>query len=122
MRITNRLSSQQIDLLLNLPFPNSQGSLRPHIAARFDQVLSEVEDFLLSCTHEEICIFWNSLNQLRQSLKHPDYQSELPQFLAFRRKQRDFDRILEVLADLPYPKMHLSNYLDESSNHLLDLK
>jgi hypothetical protein len=123
MRVANRLPSQHIDLLLlNSPSATSRGFLRPHIAARFDQVLDEVEEFLLTCNHEEVCTFWNSLNQLRQCLRHPPYQSEVPQFLAFRRKQRDFDRILEVLADLPYPKMHLSNDLDEPSNEFLNLE
>ena len=89
---------------------NLAAVVRPHIAERLCQLLDEIESFLLACTYEEVCIFWNAIANLRQYLqKRPD----VPQFLTGRRTQRDLCRILEVLADLPYPKLHLSSHLSE---------
>jgi hypothetical protein len=84
---------------------------RPSIADRLSQLLHEIEAFLLACTHEEMCKFWKAIAKLRHCLQNSAHQSEVPQFLTERRKHRDFCRILEVLADLPYPKLHLSSNL-----------
>jgi len=92
-------------------------SMRPSIADRLSQLLHEIETFLLACTHEEMCKFWQAIAKLRQYLQNPTYQSEVPQFLTDRRKHRDFCRILEVLANLPYPKLHLSNNLTNDLSH-----
>ncbi|MBD2178467.1 hypothetical protein H6F42_16230 [Pseudanabaena sp. FACHB-1998] len=86
-------------------------AVRPSIADRLSQLLHEIEAFLLACTYEEMCNFWKAIANLRQSLKNSSCPSEVPQFLTDRRKHRDFCRILEVLADLPYPKLHLSSQL-----------
>lgn len=86
-------------------------SMRPSIADRLSQLLHEIETFLLACNHEEMCKFWKAIAKLRHSFQNSAYQSEVPQFLTERRKHRDFCRILEVLADLPYPKLHLSSNL-----------
>lgn len=90
-------------------------SMRPSIADRLSQLLHEIEAFLLACTHEEMCKFWKAIATLRQCLQNSAYQSEVPQFLTDRRKHRDFCRILEVLADLPYPKLHLSSQVSDRS-------
>jgi len=91
----------------------SQAVIRPSIADRFSQILQEIEAFLLACTYEEMCSFWNAIANLRQYLQKSSNLSAMPQFLNGRRQQRDFCRILEVLADLPYPKLHLSTHLAE---------
>jgi hypothetical protein len=88
-------------------------SVRPSIADRLSRLLQEIEAFLLASTYEEMCNFWKAIANLRQCLQNPSYQSEVPQFLTDRRKHRDFCRILEVLADLPYPKLHLSSQLSQ---------
>ncbi|GBO52968.1 hypothetical protein APA_769 [Pseudanabaena sp. lw0831] len=97
--------------LMSHPRQTSQFGVRPSIADRFSQLLSEIESFLLACTYEEMCSFWNAIANLRQYLQKDTNSSEVPQFLNGRRKQRDFCRILEVLADLPYPQLHLSTHL-----------
>lgn len=101
--------------LPSLPSQTSAFGVRPSIADRFSQLLHDIESFLLACTYEEMCSFWNAIADLRQHLQRNANPSEMPQFLNGRRKQRDFCRILEVLADLPYPQMHLSNRLAERS-------
>ena len=89
--------------------------LRASIADRISQLVHEIEVFLMACTHEEMCSFWQAITHLRQYLHRNLHltgaRSEIPCFLDCRRKNRDFCRILEVLADLNYPKMHLSNSL-----------
>jgi hypothetical protein len=84
-------------------------ALRPHIADLMVQLLLDIETFLITCTHEEIRSFWQKISHLRQHLHRVIQRSEIPCFLDFRRKNRDLCRILEVLADLTYPQMHLSN-------------
>ncbi len=117
MSAHHRLPQRHLNLL-----PNSLSSkasknlplfIRPHIADRLGQLLDEIESFLLTCTHEETCSFWSAIANLRQCLQKCPSQSEVPQFLTGRRTQRDFCRILEVLADLTYPKLHLSSHLSE---------
>jgi hypothetical protein len=93
------------------PSQTSQFEVRPSITDRFSHLLSEIESFLLVCTYEEMCSFWNAIANIRQCLQKTTNPSEVPQFLSGRRKQRDFSRLLEVLADLPYPKLHLSTQL-----------
>lgn len=93
---------------LKVPF-----SVRPNIAERFSRLLHEIEVFLQACTYEEICKFWKAIAHLRHCLQNCTYPSEVPQFLTIRRRQRDFSRILEVLADLTYPQMHLSSYVTQ---------
>ena len=111
MSAPHHLPQRHLNLLPN-PIPKtSPFSVRPNIADRFSQLLNEIEFFLLTCTYEEICKFWQAIADLRHRLQKPVDSSEVPQFLTSRRKQRDFCRILEVLADLPYPKLHLSNHL-----------
>ena len=85
-------------------------AIRPSMVDRFSQMLHEIEVFLLACTYEEMCNFWNAIANLRQYFQKISYPSEMPQFLNIRRKKRDYCRILEVLADLPYPQLHLSHY------------
>ena len=96
-------------------FAQSQFAERPNISDRFVQLLEAVEDFLLNCTYAEMCNFWSAIADLRQKLQKYTQQSPVPSFLTSRRKQRDFCRILEVLADLPYPQLHLSNHLADKS-------
>lgn len=91
----------------------SQFAIRPSIADRFSQLLHEIEAFLLACTYEEMCSFWNAIANLRQYLQKNTNSSEVPHFLNGRKQQRDFCRILEVLADLTYPHLHLSSQLPE---------
>ncbi len=114
------LPQRHLNLLPNsLPQKSSKNFpplLRPHIAERLGQLLDEIESFLSACTHEERCSFWSAIALLRQCLQKKPNQSEVPQFLTGRRTQRDFCRILEVLADLPYPKLHLSSHLSEPTN------
>jgi hypothetical protein len=103
----------------NSPCQASQFGVRPNIADRFSQLLNEIEAFLYTCTYEEMCSFWNEIANLRQylgkDLQKVANSSEVPQFLSSRRKQRDFCRILEVLADLPSPKLHRSHHLPKRS-------
>ena len=78
-------------------------------------LLNEIELFLGTCTYDEICKFWNAIDNLRQyfqNFQKRTQQAEVPNFLNHRRQKRDFYRILEVVTDLSYPKMHLSNYLE----------
>ncbi len=104
------LPQRHLNLLPNSLPQNSPALVRPHIADRLRQLLDEIESFLLVCTHEEMCNFWSAIANLRQCLQQ---RPDVPQFLTGRRTQRDFCRILEVLADLPYPKLHLSSHLSE---------
>jgi len=103
----------------NSPRQTSPFGIRPRIADRFSQLLHEIEAFLLACTYEEMCSFWDAIANLRQylekDLERAANYSEVPQFLNNRRKKRDFCRILEVLADLSYPQMHLSHHLPKRS-------
>jgi hypothetical protein len=110
-RHLNQISSS----LPSSPSQSSAFGVRPSIADRFSHLLDDIEAFLLACTYEEMCSFWNAIADLRQYLQKTTNPSEVPQFLNGRRKQRDFCRILEVLADLPYPKLHLSKRLAERS-------
>ncbi|MCY7333883.1 MAG: hypothetical protein LH649_14795 [Pseudanabaena sp. CAN_BIN31] len=104
----------------NSPRQTSPFGIRPRIADRFSQLLHEIEAFLLACTYEEMCSFWDAIANLRQylekDLERAANCSEVPKFLNSRRKQRDFCRILEVLADLPSPKLRLSHHLPKRSN------
>jgi hypothetical protein len=118
MSATHHLPRQNLQSMASLPCPKQSKRspiLRPHIADRILQLLCEIETFLITCTYEEISSFWQALSNLRQHLHRVTRQLEVPYFLDFRRKNRDFCRILEVLADLPYPKMHLSNSLGAKS-------
>lgn len=114
MSATHHQPRKNRQSVTSLPCPKqSQRSpaLRPHIADRIVQLLREIETFLLTCTYEEIGRFWEVVSHLRQHLHKVIKRSEVPCFLDCRRKNRDFSRILEVLADLTYPQMHLSNFL-----------
>jgi hypothetical protein len=114
MSATYHLPRQNLQSLVSPPCPRSSKrspALRPPIADRIVQLLREIETFLTTCTYEEISSFWQAVSHLRQHLHRVTRRSEVPCFLDCRRKNRDFCRILEVLADLPYPKMHLSHSL-----------
>ncbi len=118
MSATHHLPRQNLQLITSPPCPNNSRrspALRPHIADRIVQLLREIETFLITCTYEEINSFWQAVSHLRQHLHKIIRRSEIPCFLDYRRKNRDFCRILEVLADLPYPQMHLSNSLAAKS-------
>ncbi|OYQ62086.1 hypothetical protein B9G53_23875 [Pseudanabaena sp. SR411] len=120
MSAPHHLPQRHLQLIPNQPSQRSplrsQFAMRPSIADRFSQLLHEIEAFLLACTYEEMCSFWNAITNLRQYLQKNSNSSEMPQFLNGRRQQRDFCRILEVLADLPYPKLHLSKHLAERAD------
>lgn len=94
------------------PIPNSPPSTgRATSSHRLAHLLHEIESFLFACTYEEMCSFWKAIAHMRQYFQ--DFQShslyaDIPYFLSDRRKNRDFCRILEVLANLNYPKLHLS--------------
>ncbi len=122
MSASHRLPQRHLNLLPNPSPQNSSFAVRPSIADRFSQLIHEIEIFLLACTYEEMCKFWKAIANLRHYLQNAADPSEVPQFLTGRRRQRDFCRILEVLADLPYPKMHLSSHLSASSNLVGDLQ
>lgn len=121
MSTTNHLPQRHLNLLPRLPSPSPSSfafSVRP--ADRFSPLLNEIEGFLLTCTYEEIYKFWQEIGNLRQRIQNSaNYStanySDVPQFLTGRRKQRDLCRILEVLADLPYPKLHVSSHLAKNS-------
>lgn len=115
MSASHHLPQRHLNLLPSSAPQNLLFSVRPSISDRFSQLLHEIEVFLLACTYEEMCKFWNAIANLRHCLQSYDDPSEVPQFLTGRRRQRDFCRILEVLADLPYPQMHLSNHLATGS-------
>jgi hypothetical protein len=101
-------------------FAQSQFVERPNITDRFVQLLEAIDDFLLNCTYAEMCNFWNAIANLRQKLQKYTQQSPVPFFLTIRRKQRDFCRILEVLADLTYPQLHLSDHLADKAGDRLN--
>jgi hypothetical protein len=63
-----------------------------------------------------MCNFWEAIANLRQALQKHSQQLEVPRFLTDRKKHRNFCRILEVLADLSYPQLHLSNRLSKGSS------
>jgi len=109
------LPERHLNLLTNFATQKDQAHARPRIADRLWHLLDEIESFLLTCTYDEICKFWNAIDNLRQyfqkdSFQKQPQQSDVPKFLNHRRQKRDFCRILEVLADLSYPKLHLSNH------------
>ncbi|OIP77127.1 MAG: hypothetical protein AUK48_04535 [Oscillatoriales cyanobacterium CG2_30_44_21] len=115
---------RHLSLLNKIPQPNpcqkvgastSRGSSRKSIGDRLLALVNEIEAFLKVCTYEEMCNFWAAVTDLRHRLHKSPYVSEVPQFLNGRRQTRDFCRILEVLADLPYPQMHLSNQGDRAA-------
>ncbi|TYQ25006.1 hypothetical protein PseudUWO311_16905 [Pseudanabaena sp. UWO311] len=116
MSAPHHLPQRHLNLISSHPHQTSQFGVRPSIAERFSQLLFEIESFLLACTHEEMCSFWNAIANLRQYLQKNTNSSEVPHFLNGRKQQRDFCRILEVLADLPYPHLHLSTQLPERSD------
>ena len=116
MSAPHHLPQRHLKLIPSHPNERLQFAIRPSIADRFSQLLHEIEAFLLACTYEEMCSFWNAIANLRQYLQKNSNSSEMPQFLNGRRQQRDFCRILEVLADLPYPKLHLSKHLAERAD------
>jgi hypothetical protein len=114
MSATNHLPQFHLNLLpesSNTVTNGSAFSISPNVSDRFSQLLNVIEMFLLTCTYEEICKFWQAIDNLRHCLESSVNYSDVPQFLTDRRKQRDFCRILEVLADLSYPKLHSSNHL-----------
>ena len=113
MSAPHHLPQRHLNLISSHPRQTSQFGVRPSIADRFSQLLSDIESFLLACTHEEMCSFWNAIAYLRQYLQKNTNSSEVPHFLNGRKQQRDFCRILEVLADLTYPHLHLSSQLPE---------
>lgn len=110
MSATHHLPQRHLNLLTSSTYPTAQFSARSNVADRLSQILEAIEGFLLTCTYAEMCNFWNAIANLRQSLPKCIESNQVPQFLTYRRKQRDFCRILQVLADLPYPKLHLSNH------------
>lgn len=95
--------------------PISQIASRQSIGDRLLALVIEIEAFLRVCSYEEMCNFWEAVSNLRQRLPKSSYSSEVPQFLTGRRQNRDFCRILEVLADLPYPKLHSSAQVNRAS-------
>lgn len=107
------LPQRHLNLLTDSSLKASQEFVRPCIADRFLILLDDIEAFLFDCTYEEMCNFWNAITNLRVNLKKRLDQSAVPHFLTGRRKNRDFARILEVLADLSYPKLHLSSKIAE---------
>jgi hypothetical protein len=111
MSAPHHLPQRHLNLISGQYSQTSQFGVRPSITDRFSQLLSEIESFLMACTHEEMCSFWNAITNLRQYLQKDNNSSEVPQFLNDRKQQRDFCRILEVLADLSYPQLHLSTNL-----------
>jgi hypothetical protein len=111
MSAPHYLPQRHLNLISSHPSQTSQFGVRPSIADLFSQLLSDIESFLLACTHEEMCSFWNAIANLRQYLQKNTNSSEVPHFLNGRKQQRNFCRILEVLADLPYPHLHLSTQL-----------
>ncbi len=116
MSAPHHLPQRHLNLISGHPRQTSQFGVRPSIADRFSQLLSEIESFLLACTHEEMCSFWNAIANLRQYLQKNPNSSEVPHFLNGRKQQRDFCRILEVLADLPYPHLHLTQLPESISD------
>lgn len=91
--------------------PTRKANLHPSLSDRLHYLLHEIESFLLACTYEEMCSFWKAIAQMRQyfqDLRAYSLYADVPYFLSDRRKNRDFCRILEVLATLNYPKLHLS--------------
>jgi hypothetical protein len=84
----------------------------PSVPERFYKLINDIEKFLWACTEEEVCHFWQAIAHLRQYIQMQAKRSPIPNFLNYRRKNRDFTRILTVLADLNYPQMHLSKQLD----------
>ncbi|NUN63693.1 hypothetical protein HCU40_02780 [Pseudanabaena biceps] len=94
---------------------NPPSATQASVTDRLSLLIDEIEAFLQVCTYEEMCNFWDALHTLRQCLQKEAYSSEVPQFLTGRQQNRDFCRILEVLADLPYPKLHLSEKLSHAS-------
>jgi len=118
MSAPHPLPQRHLNLISSLPNSlrqTSQFGVRPSMADRFSQLLHEIEVFLWACTYEEMCSFWKAIANLRHYLQKNVNPLEMPQFLNDRRKHRDFSRILEVLADLPYPKLHLSHHVAERS-------
>jgi hypothetical protein len=114
MSVSHRLPQYHFDCLhtsaQEYEAIGSHFSVRPNIADRFSQLMSEIENFLLACTYEEACNFWQAIADLRQCLQKNSRQAKVPQFLTDSRKQRKFCRILEVLVDLSHPKLHLSEF------------
>lgn len=104
---------RHLNLLTSATHSTAQFLERSNISDRFVQLLEAIEDFLLTCTYAEMCNFWNAIADLRQKLQKCTEQPQMPHFLTNRRKQRDFCRILEVLADLP--QLHLSDRLADKS-------
>jgi hypothetical protein len=115
MSAPHHLPQRHLNLISSHPRQTSQFGVRPSIVDRFSQLLSEIESFLLACTHEEMCSFWNAIANLREYLQRNTSSLEVPQFLNGRKQQRDFCRILEVLADLPYPHLRLSTQVTEGT-------
>jgi hypothetical protein len=100
---------RQLDLGAKPAPKKSPIDIRPSIGDRFASLLQEIESFLLVCSYEELCSFWEAIADLREYPPKVTTRLEVPQFLNTRKKQRNFCRILEVLADLPYPKLSLSH-------------
>ena len=119
MSAPHHLPQRHLNLISGQYSQTSQFGVRPSMVDRFSQLLSEIESFLLACTYEEMCSFWNAIANLRQYLQKDTNSSEVPQFLSGRKNQRDFCRILEVLADLPYPQLHLSTHVAERASDRL---
>ncbi|WP_055076236.1 hypothetical protein [Pseudanabaena sp. 'Roaring Creek'] len=121
MSAPHHLPQRHLNLIpspLAMPLYSQQLGVRPSIADRFSYLLHEIESFLLACTHEEMCRFWNAIANLRHYWQKNVHSSEMPQFLSGRRRHRDFCRILEVLADLTYPKLRPSHQTEPPSEQL----
>ena len=104
-----------LNVFTNFAAQKHQASPRSNVTDRLWHLLNEIELFLGTCTYDEICKFWNAIDNLRQyfqNFQKRTQQAEVPNFLNHRRQKRDFYRILEVVTDLSYPKMHLSNDLE----------
>ena len=120
MSAYHRLSQIHLSLSPSSSPKYSSFEVHPSLPDQFSQLIHEIEEFLLACTYDEMCKFWNSIANLRHYLHNSSNSYEVPQFLTARRRQRDFCRILEVLAYLPYPQMHLSSHLSAKSNLVVD--
>ncbi|MCA6586057.1 MAG: hypothetical protein ACK5EU_02055 [Pseudanabaena sp.] len=120
MSAYHRLSQIHLSLSPSSSPKYSSFEVHPSLPDQFSQLIHEIEEFLLACSYEEMCKFWNSIANLRHYLHNSSNPHDVPQFLTVRRRQRDFCRILEVLAYLPYSQMHLSSHLSSRSNLELD--
>lgn len=115
LNLLNKIPKPYQRQIVGSTFQISQIASRKSIGDRLSALVIEIEAFLQVCSYEEMCNFWEAVSKLRQRLPKSPYSSEVPQFLTGRRQNRDFCRILEVLADLPYPKLHSSGQVNRVS-------